>query len=55
MVNDILVLVEVKGVLVLEVEVVLGAEQAVPSVLPFQSNTNLQHISFSFANFGSIA
>ena len=46
MVNDILVLVEVEGVLVLEVEGVLGAEEAVPCVLPFESNTNLQHQTY---------
>ena len=46
MVNDVLVLVEVEGVLVLEVEGVLGAEQAVPGVLPFESNTNLQRLIF---------
>ena len=46
MVDDVLVLVEVEGVLRLEVEGVLGAEEAVPGVLPFQSNTNLQRKIF---------
>ena len=50
LVNDVLVLVEVKGVLVLEVEGVLGAQQAVPGVLPFESNTNLQHLIYAVGN-----
>ena len=43
LVNDVFVLVEVKGVLLLEVERILRTEQTMPRVLPFESKTNLQY------------